>query len=253
MSDKSTAKAMFASLCANYEGSKKVREAKATMLIHQYELFMMKDDETIDAMHSRFQTLVYGLQILKKSYVASDHVSKILRSLLARWRIKVIAIDEAKDLRNLSVKDLISSLKVHEITLDEHDSAEESKSTALKSKGKQSHAFKANESEEEFFDQDSDVVPAVVEKMAMLSNKLQYLAGKNKKFLSRSSGYKGSRKEYQKGCIHCKKLEPFIDDCPDLQGKNQKRSPRNQLSNPTSSEKRSSRVLWPPGKIWIVN
>ena len=34
MSDKSTAKAMFASLCANYEGSKKVREAKALMLVH---------------------------------------------------------------------------------------------------------------------------------------------------------------------------------------------------------------------------
>jgi len=33
MSDKSTAKAMFASLCANYEGSKKVREAKALMLV----------------------------------------------------------------------------------------------------------------------------------------------------------------------------------------------------------------------------
>ena len=32
MSDKSTAKAMFTSLCANYEGNKKVREAKATML-----------------------------------------------------------------------------------------------------------------------------------------------------------------------------------------------------------------------------
>jgi len=47
MSDKSTAKAMFASLCANYEGSKKVREAKTLMLIHQYELFKMKDDESI--------------------------------------------------------------------------------------------------------------------------------------------------------------------------------------------------------------
>jgi len=34
MNDKSTAKAMFASLCANYEGSKKVREAKALMLVH---------------------------------------------------------------------------------------------------------------------------------------------------------------------------------------------------------------------------
>jgi len=81
MSDKSTTKAMFASLCANYEGSKKVREAKALMLVHQYELVKMKDDESIKEIYSRFQTLVSGLQILKKSYVASDHVSKILRSL----------------------------------------------------------------------------------------------------------------------------------------------------------------------------
>jgi len=65
MSDKSTAKVMFASLCANYEGSKKVREAKALMLVHQYELFKMKDDESIEEMYSRFQTLVSGLQILK--------------------------------------------------------------------------------------------------------------------------------------------------------------------------------------------
>jgi len=58
MSDKSTAKAMFSSLCANYEGSKKVREARALMLVHQYELFKMKDDESIEQMYLRFQTLV---------------------------------------------------------------------------------------------------------------------------------------------------------------------------------------------------
>jgi len=34
MSDQSTAKAMFESFCANYEGSKKFREAKALMLVH---------------------------------------------------------------------------------------------------------------------------------------------------------------------------------------------------------------------------
>jgi len=104
---------MFASLCANYEGSKKVREAKALIIVHQYELFKMKDDENIEQMHSRFQTLVSGLQILKKSYVASDHVSKILRNLPVRWRPKVTAIEEAKDLNTLSVEDLVSSLKVH--------------------------------------------------------------------------------------------------------------------------------------------
>ncbi len=103
MSDKSTAKAMFASLCANYEASKKVRETMALMLVHQYELFKMKDDESIEQMYSRFQTLVSGLQILKKNYVAYDHVSKILRSLPARWRPKVTNIEEAKDLNTLSV------------------------------------------------------------------------------------------------------------------------------------------------------
>jgi len=47
MSDKSTTKAMFTYLCSNYEGNKKVREAKTIMLVHQYELFKLKDDESI--------------------------------------------------------------------------------------------------------------------------------------------------------------------------------------------------------------
>jgi len=51
MSDKSTVKVVFASLCANYEDNKKVRKVKATMLVHQYELFKMKDDESIEAMY----------------------------------------------------------------------------------------------------------------------------------------------------------------------------------------------------------
>jgi len=220
MSDKSTAKTMFASLCANYEGSKKVREAKATMLIHQYELSNMKDDESIEEMYSRFQTLVCGLQILKKSYVTSDHVSKILRCLPTRWRPKVTAIEEAKDLNTLSVEDFMSSLKVHEISLNEHDSVKKTKSIVLPSKGKSSKALKVIESGDESPYEDSDEDPAVVERMVMLSNKLQYLARKNKKFLSRRSGYKGSKKEDQKGCFNCKEPGHFIADCPDLQKEN---------------------------------
>jgi len=55
------------------------------------------------------------------------------------------------------------------------------------SKGKSSKALKVIESEEESPNGDSDEDP--VEMMAMLSNRLQYLAKKNKKFFSRRSGY----------------------------------------------------------------
>ena len=51
----------------------------------------------------------------------------------------------------------------------------------------------------------------------MLSNRLQYLAKKKKKFLSRRNGYKGSRKEDHKGCFNCKKPGHLIADCSDLQ------------------------------------
>jgi len=95
-------------------------------------------------MYSRFHTQVSGLQILKKSYVASDHVRKILRSLPTRWRPKVTAIEEAKDLNTLSVEDLVSSLKVHEIGLNEHESTKKNKSIDLSSKEKSSKALKVS-------------------------------------------------------------------------------------------------------------
>ena len=141
-------------------------------------------------------------------------MSKILRSLPARWRPKVTAVEEAKDLNTLSVEDLVSSLKVHEISLNEHEPAKKSKSIALPSKGKSSRALKV-EFEEESPDGDSDEDPT--EKMVMLSNKLEYLAKKNMKFLSKRSGYKSSKKEDQKGCFNCKKSGHLIVDCPDLQ------------------------------------
>jgi len=61
----------------------------------------MKDDEDIQTIFSRFQTLVSGLHVLNKSYTIEDHDKKILRSLPNRWRPKVTIILEAKNLSKL--------------------------------------------------------------------------------------------------------------------------------------------------------
>ena len=91
------------------------------------------------------------------------------------------AIEEVKDLNTLSVEDLISSLKCHEIVLNEHEPIKKPKSTTLKSRGKSSKALMALESKEESTSEDSDEDPAIVKEMAMLSNRLQYLSKKNNK------------------------------------------------------------------------
>ena len=103
------------------------------------------------------------------------------------------AIEEAKDLNTLSVEDLVSSFKVHEIGLNDHEPAKKVKSIALSSRGKSSKALKVVDSEDESPDGDSDEDPT--KKMAMLSNKLEYLARKNRKFLSKKGGYRSSKKE----------------------------------------------------------
>lgn len=69
-----------------------MKEAKANLLVHQYEMFKMKDTENIEEMYARFKILVSGLGLLKKSYTTADHVKKILRCLPPKWRPKVTVV-----------------------------------------------------------------------------------------------------------------------------------------------------------------
>jgi len=77
----------------------------------------------------------------------------------------------------------------------------------------------------------------------MLSNKLEYLARKNKKFLSKRGGYKSSKKEDQKGCFNCKKPRHFIDDCPDLQKEKSKDKSKKSTFNSRKFRKQIKKSL----------
>jgi len=79
--------------------------------------------------------------------------------------------------------------------------------------------------------------------MAMLTNMIQYLVRKNKKFLGRSSGYKGSKKEDKKGCFNLKKTGHFIVDCPDLQKEKSKEKSKKPSFNSNKFRKHIKQSL----------
>ena len=127
---------MFESLKMVHEGNTQVKETKALALIRKYEAFKMEEDETIETMFSRFQILVAGIKVLEKGYSTADHVKKIIKILPKKWRPMVTTLKLAKDLNKISLEQLISSLRSHEIELEEDESQKKGKSLALKSNKK---------------------------------------------------------------------------------------------------------------------
>src|ERR1044072_3931411 len=95
----------------------------------------------------QFQTIVNGLRNLERSYKNVDHITKILRCLPKKWRSKVKAIQDAKDLNALKMEDLMGSLKVHELVLAQDDGSKKQKFVALKAIG--SKDLKVEESSDE--------------------------------------------------------------------------------------------------------
>ncbi|WJX62100.1 hypothetical protein P8452_47132 [Trifolium repens] len=191
----------------------------------------MKDGEDIEAMFSRFQILVSGLQVLDKSYTTTDHVRKILRSLPPKWRPKVTAFQEAKDLDQVSLEDLISSLKTHEMELMTDESTKKIKGIALSSKSS-SKALKAKviESEDEASEEGHEVESEDEEEMVLMAAKVSQWAKRSKKYAgkfggsSKKVGATKEKKEEQNKCFKCNKPGHFIADCPENQSRSSKRT-----------------------------
>ena len=80
-----------------YEGTNRVKETKISMLTHEYELFIIKSEESIYDMYNQFTTIITNLKGLGKTYANKEFVKKILNSLLKSWEAKVTAIEESKN------------------------------------------------------------------------------------------------------------------------------------------------------------
>ncbi|KAL5560474.1 hypothetical protein UlMin_036685 [Ulmus minor] len=160
----------------------------------------MKHDESITQMYTRFTDIINDLSSLGKEYSMSEKVRKILRSLPKQWEAKVTAIQEAKNLSNLPLDELVGSLMTHEITMKQNidDSVKMEKERNL--------AFSSSTSN------------SVDEKdIALLARKFKKFLKydrRNRKSTMKENDEKPKRSEMI--CYECNKLGHIKPDCPQL-------------------------------------
>ncbi|GAV76157.1 DUF4219 domain-containing protein/UBN2 domain-containing protein [Cephalotus follicularis] len=164
-----SAQDMWDRLEVTYEGTNQVKEAKINMLVHEYEMFTMHDNEDIKTMFTHFTNITNALQALGKVYTNSEMVRKILKCLPRIWMPKVTTIEEAKVLKTLPLEDLLGSLMTHELSIIKKDDEEE-----MERKKKKIVAIKSSANEE--IEEDSD------QEMALITRRFKKFLASKKKF-----------------------------------------------------------------------
>ncbi|XP_070020017.1 uncharacterized protein [Nicotiana sylvestris] len=122
-----TAKEIWEALQITHEGTTQVKQSKIDMLTTEYELFRMKDDESIQDMHTRFTFIINELHSLGDVVPRNKLVRKILSVLPGSWESKVNAITKAKDLQTLTMDELIDNLKTYEMKIKKDSERREPK------------------------------------------------------------------------------------------------------------------------------
>ncbi|XP_070032600.1 uncharacterized protein [Nicotiana tomentosiformis] len=110
-----SAKEIWEALQTAHEGTTQVKQSKIDMLTIEYELFRMKDDKSIQDMHTRFTSIINEMHSLGEILPRNKLVRKILSVLPSSWESKVNAITEAKDLQELTMDELVGNLKTYEM------------------------------------------------------------------------------------------------------------------------------------------
>ena len=83
--------------------------------MRKYELLEMSDKDTIMDMYTRFTHITNKLKSLEKSFTIEELVRKILRFLPQSWETKLVAIQEAKKMNEITLDELIGNLQTYEL------------------------------------------------------------------------------------------------------------------------------------------
>ncbi|GJR33117.1 zf-CCHC domain-containing protein [Tanacetum coccineum] len=217
-----TAKEIWKTLLITHQGNSQVKDNKIDLLVLQYEQFVIFEDESINSAFARFNTIITSLKALDESYSSKNYVRKFLRALHPKWRAKVTAIEESKDLTSLSLDELIGNLKVHEMIIKKDSEIVkekvERKSLALKARKESSDEECLTSGSE-----DEEYAMAVRDFKKFFKRRGRFMRQprNDKKTFQRSRDNKNGKSDRK--CFRCGDPNHLIEECPKLpKDKNQK-------------------------------
>ncbi|CAL5403117.1 unnamed protein product [Camellia sinensis] len=122
---KETSKQIWDSLKKKYQGTSKVKRSQLQALRREFETLQMKSGESVSDYFSRTMAIANKMRIHGDPMQDVTIVEKILRSLTTKFDYIVCSIEESKDIDELSVDELQSSLQVHEQKLHQRITKEQ--------------------------------------------------------------------------------------------------------------------------------
>ncbi|GKB25155.1 zf-CCHC domain-containing protein [Tanacetum coccineum] len=192
------------------------------LLVQQYEQFTIPKKESIDNGFARFNTIITSLKALDECFSSKNYVRKFLRALHPKWRAKITAIEESKDLTSLSLDELIRNLKVYEVIINKD-------SEMVKGKREQSRSL-ALKAKKESSDEDSSTSDQCCKKRPRREDEEYAMAVRDfKKFFKRRERFVrqlcDERKSFHRGkddkngkierkCFRCGDPNHLIGECP---------------------------------------
>ncbi|GAU13535.1 hypothetical protein TSUD_346390 [Trifolium subterraneum] len=109
----------------SYGGDAKVKKVKLQALKRQIELLEMKNDEAISEYFTRVETLTNQMKNCGSTLSEEEMVEKVLRTLTHKFDHIVVTIEQTKDLSEIKMEDLQSTLEAHELKHGERNHGKE--------------------------------------------------------------------------------------------------------------------------------
>jgi hypothetical protein len=109
-----TSKQAWEILASIFKGDERVKQVRLQSLRGEFEALHMKDGESVFDYFSRLLVIVNGLKRNNEKVDDIRVVEKVLRSISSKFEHVIVAIEESKDLENLTIEKLLGSLQVHE-------------------------------------------------------------------------------------------------------------------------------------------